>query len=79
MDYYKEDSSNKNSLIDEAKANNNLLYNPNKTEKSDVTYQLDKINNDKKSNISKIKRKRGRKKRRKRRRKRKFRIGKRRK
>ena len=56
MDYYKEDSSNKNSLIDEAKANNNLLYNPNKTEKSDVTYQLDKINNDKKSNIIKIKR-----------------------
>ena len=57
MDYYKEDSSNKNSLIDEAKANNNLLYNPNETEKSDVTYQLDKINNDKKSNICKAKRK----------------------
>ena len=29
MDYYKEDSSNKNSLIDEAKTNNKLLYNPN--------------------------------------------------
>ena len=34
-----------------------ISKNPNKTEKSDVTYQLDRINNDKKLNISKIKRK----------------------
>ena len=33
MDYYKEDGSNKNSLIDEAKANNILLHNPNKNGK----------------------------------------------
>ena len=30
MDYYKEDSSNKNSLIDEANLSNKLIYNPNK-------------------------------------------------
>ena len=30
MDYYKEDSSNKNNLIDEANLSNKLIYNPNK-------------------------------------------------
>ena len=33
MDYYKEDSSTKNSLIEESKINNNLLLNAKKPEK----------------------------------------------
>ena len=54
MDYYKEDGSNKNSLIDEAKANNILLHNPNKNgktlktendkEKNDISTQLNRTN-----------------------------------
>ena len=37
MDYYKDDSSNKNSLIDELKANNKLLFDPNKKEETTET------------------------------------------
>lgn len=55
MDYYKEDSSNKNSLIEEAKTNNQLLYNPiNSKEKKekpedievkkDLSFQLNQAN-----------------------------------
>ena len=54
MDYYKEDSSNKNSLIDELKENNILLiHNTNKnnkkilkTENNDLSMQLNKFNKD---------------------------------
>ena len=37
MDYYKEDSSNKNSLIEESKLNNKLLFNPQKLESKNST------------------------------------------
>ena len=42
MDYYKEDSSNKNSLIDESKLNQKLLFNPNN--KNDSTNKDENIN-----------------------------------
>ena len=53
MDYYKEEGSNKNSLIDEMKTNNILLPNMNKNEKKiiktenkDLSMQLNKSNKD---------------------------------
>ena len=53
MDYYKEEGSNKNSLIDEMKANNILLHNANKNEKKiiktenkDITIKSNKSNKD---------------------------------
>ena len=67
MDYYKDDSSNKNSLIDELKANNKLLFDPNKKEetietqssnnKKDLSIQQDKMNKDINKTINLTKRK----------------------
>ena len=60
MDYYKDDSSNKNSLIDESKTNNKLLFDSNKKEEINKTsdniknkkdFSLKKNNNE---NINKI-------------------------
>lgn len=63
MDYYREDSSNKNSLIDEAKTNNQLLYNPNNSKekkskpedievKKDLSFQLNQLNKNINTNIT---------------------------
>ena len=53
MDYYKEEGSNKNSLIDDLKANKILLHNVNKneqkiykTENKDLSFQSNKSNKD---------------------------------
>ena len=61
MDYYKEEGSNKNSLIDEMKANNILLHNANKNEKKiiktenkDITIKSIKISQLNQINLIKI-------------------------
>ena len=61
MEYYKEDSSNKNSLIEDLKEANKLLFNPNKTEetlivensnKNNIQNQMNKTNKDRYTNIN---------------------------
>lgn len=66
MEYYKEDSSNKNSLIEDLKEANKLLYNPNKTEetlivensnKNNIQNQMNKTNKDRYTNTNITRRK----------------------
>ena len=52
MDYYKDDSSNKNSLIDELKTNNKLLFDSNK--KEEINKTSDNIKNKKDFSLKKI-------------------------